>query len=146
MLLTCRLIVIALMCCTLAGCSKSESLQRAEVSGTVTWKDQPIEDGEIVFTPDESTKAPPGSGVIKDGKYQLVGRSALVNGTYSVQIRAFGKELSKELSPGGLDRPQSVGISNKEQILPEKFNTKSTIEKVTINGTAPVTKNFDLKE
>jgi hypothetical protein len=146
MLVIRRLIVVGLMMCCMAGCSKSETLQRTEVSGTVTWKDQPIEDGEIVFTPDESTKAPPGSGVIKDGKYQLTGRSALVNGAYSVQIRAFGKELPKELSPGGLDRPQSFGIPNKEQILPEKFNTKSTIEKVTISGNAPVTQNFDLKE
>lgn len=137
--------LLMLVLCTV-GCGKTDPLKRIEVSGSVTYNGTPIADGDITFFPEAGTNAPPGSGDIRAGAYRLTGRTGLVAGTYSVRINSYREFASKELSPGGLDRPQSIGGTNKEQILPVKFNAKTTIEKITISGDAPVTKDFTLKD
>lgn len=131
------------------GCGESGP-ERIGMSGIVTYNGEPIEDGEISFQPVEGTQAPPTSTTIVDGKYQLPEKWALVPGTYQVAVRSYRASYDNDAKlPGStLDRPPaSGGIEVKEQLLPDKFNAKSTIEKVTVkSGQAPAEKNFDLKD
>jgi hypothetical protein len=50
------------------------------------------------------------------------------------------------LQGGALDKPpETPGIPAREQFLPEKFNTKSTLEKLKVEpGQTKVEKNYDL--
>lgn len=131
-----------------AGCGNSGP-ERIGVSGQVTYNGEPIEDGEIAFFPEAGTEAPPTSTTIIEGKYQLPPKWALMPGTYTVAIRSYRVSLKDKNLPGGnLDRPPPPGgIEIKDQLLPEKFNTKSTIEKLTVaSGQAPVKQDYDLRD
>ncbi|HEY0982453.1 MULTISPECIES: hypothetical protein [unclassified Schlesneria] len=129
----------------LSGCGEA-GLERIGMHGMVTYNGEPIEDGEISFQPVEGTKAPPTSAIITEGRYQLPAKWALVPGTYQVAVVSYRVALDDKLPGGALDRPPpSGGIEVKDQLLPEKFNTKSTIERITVeSGQGPVEQNFDL--
>lgn len=134
----------------MVGCGKSGP-ERIPLSGKVTYNGEPIEDGEIAFQPEPGTDAPPTSAPILDGEYKLSPNFEMVPGTYKVMIRAYQIEFDekKKLLPGGfIDRPPPPnGIDVKAQLLPEKFNTKTEIEKLTVeSGAGPVEQNYDLKD
>ncbi|MDB5391702.1 MAG: hypothetical protein JWM11_7348 [Planctomycetaceae bacterium] len=140
------LLSAAVLC--FAGCSE-RGPERVGMSGEVTYNGDPIEDGEISFLPDVGTDAPPTSTTIVEGKYELPAKWALVPGTYKVSVNSYKVSLNDGNLPGStLDRPPPPsGIVVKEQLLPEKFNTKSTIEKLTVkSGQAAFTQDFDLKD
>lgn len=140
---------VSVLIVSVAGCGESGP-ERIGMSGLVTYNGDPIEDGEISFQPVEGTQAPPTSTTITDGKYELPAKWALVPGTYQVAVRSYRPSYDdgSKLPGSTLDRPPpSGGIEVKEQLLPEKFNTSSTIEKVTVkSGQAPAEKNFDLRD
>jgi hypothetical protein len=140
------LVPVALLC--LAGCGEGGP-ERIGLSGHVTYNDVPIEDGEIAFYPDKGTETPPTSTRIIHGSYKLNDKWAIVPGTYTVSVLSY-KVPEKPSTPpvDSITNPQaSVGIVIKDQLLPEKFNTKSTIEKLTVSsGEAPVERDYDLKD
>ena len=70
----------------------------------------------------------------------LTDRSAIKPGTYQVEINAYQGEA-------GLPGDQPAGSStSRKQYLPEQFNTKSTIEPLTIPPDSdPVQHDFNLK-
>lgn len=145
-----RLFFVFVFLLGIAGCGKPGP-ERVPLSGTVTYNDEPIEDGEIAFQPEPGTDAPPTSAPILDGQYKLSPNFEMVPGTYKVLVRAYRIETDEKklLLPGGfIDRPPPPdGIQVKEQLLPEKFNTKTEIEKLTVkSGEGPVQKNFDLHD
>ncbi|MDB5340208.1 MAG: hypothetical protein JWN70_5827 [Planctomycetaceae bacterium] len=130
------------------GCGGTES-KRIGVSGNVTYNGEPIEDGEISFFPEPGTEAPPSSALIEDGKYSIAPRWELIPGTYQIRVLSYKVSLQDSKLPGGaLDRPPSPGgIELKEQLLPAKFNTKSTIDKLTVkSGQGAVKKDYDLRD
>jgi hypothetical protein len=53
-----------------AGCSSGDLPERGQVAGAVTYNGQPLEEGEIVFYPDEGR---PARGEIVDGQIVEVG-------------------------------------------------------------------------
>lgn len=140
-----RILFVVLTLTGLTGCGESGP-ERIGMSGMVTYNGEPIEDGEISFQPVAGTKAPPTSAIITEGRYQLPAKWALVPGTYQVSVLSYRVALDDKLPGSTLDRPPpSGGIEVKDQLLPEKFNTKSTIEKVTVeSGQGPIEQNFDL--
>ena len=132
----------------LVGCGESGP-ERIGMSGTVTYNGEPIFEGEISFLPADGTQAPPTSTTIMDGKYQLPAKWALVPGTYNVSVMSYKPADSSAKLPGSeLDRPPATGgIQVRDQLLPDKFNTKTTIPKITVKSGDPQTeKNFDLKD
>lgn len=143
------LVFLSLCFSFLAGCGQSGP-EKIEVFGKVTFNGQPIADGDIAFHPEAGTSGPLSSGPIKDGAYRLSDNWALVPGTYRVVVNAYrpSADTSKLIEPGGqLDRPpETPGIPRRDQILPEKFNEKSTIEKLVVaSGQKRIEKNYDLK-
>lgn len=129
----------------LVGCfGGSSGPEKVNLSGKVTYQGKPLEDGDISFRPAPGTNAPPTSTNIKNGTYSASDRAAIAVGTFNVEIRGYKKREGAVKDSAGFERP---GVDNREQILPEKFNTKSTIEQVTIvKGKSSQTKDFDLKE
>lgn len=128
------------------GCGKGKGPERFEVSGKVTYNGEPIADGDITFQPVEGTNAPTASGTIKNGLYKLEGDFGVAAGTYEVRVNSYRASApgDKMLPGGDLDKPpETPGVPSRDQMLPEQFNTRSTIEKFTVSGKTE--KNFDLK-
>ena len=141
-------LVLSMFALAVFGCGE-KGPELIGLSGEVTYNGEPIKDGEISFSPDVGTAAPPTSTPITNGKFQLPSKWALNPGTYNVAIRAYKPSENDGKLPGsGLDRPPSPGgIPMKDQLLPAKFNTKSTIEKLTVTkGQAAITKKYELKD
>ncbi len=140
---------ISIVVLFVVGCGGAAGPERIGVSGHVTYNGEPIEDGEISFFPEAGTDAPPSSAIITDGNYEVAPKWALMPGTYAVKVLSYKVSLQDSKLPGGaLDRPPPPGgIELKDQLLPAKFNTKSTIEKLTVKSEpGGIKKDFDLRD
>lgn len=90
----------------LAGCGRSDSQPRYNVSGSVTFAGEPVPAGFILFTPDaaKGARGPAGSAQIKDGQYDTrhEGKGP-VGGPHTVTITGFdGRPADKEgFAPDG---------------------------------------------
>lgn len=127
------------------GCVTSD---KVEVQGHVNLNGKPLEDGDISFYPVAGTTSAQSSTPIKSGAYRLSKEWGLTAGTYQVRINAYREpaDKSKMLSGGALDKPpETPGIPSREQFLPKKFNTDSTIQKLVVTaGQATIKQDYDL--
>lgn len=112
---------------TAAGCGKSAAT-KLDVSGTVKYDGQDVEDGYITFVPAD-TSVGPEAGPIKDGKYT----AKVVAGKNTVKIQATRVVPGKK-GPMGEDY---VG-----QYIPEKYNEQSELDAEV--GVGKTVHNFDL--
>ncbi len=122
----------------LPGCLGEKVPRPAAVEGNVTWEDQPVENGTIVFTPIKGTPGRPASATITDGLYFLEREAGPSVGPNKVEFyihRKTGKTIKSPL-PGQDD------IEVTEQILAAKFNTESEFETQITSGSNVL--NFDL--
>lgn len=101
----------------LVGCGRSSSL--TEVSGTAVFAGQPVETGTIAFYP-ENGKGPTAAGVIIGGHYQL----NVAPGQKRVAIEAFHITGRRHFKASD---PNSPMVDIREQILPERYNTKTEL-------------------
>ena len=105
----------------LGGCN--DPLARQEVSGEVTLKGQPVEDGVIQFAPLDGQGTGDGAQIVQ-GKYRIPKAKGLSPGKYRVAIYA-GNGTSGEgnASP---DSPNAGRPVPKERV-PPAFNEKSDL-------------------
>ncbi|WP_417389870.1 hypothetical protein [Gimesia sp.] len=125
----------------LSGCGQAtDEMELTAVKGTVTYQGDPIQEGVIRLVPEKGNTAPARTTQINAGTYLFADRSAVKPGTYQVEISAYQGET-------GLPGDQPAGSStSRKQYLPEQFNTKSTIEPLTIpQDSAPVQHDFNLQ-
>jgi len=125
-------VAFALWVAALAGCSDGLGL-RQEVSGKVTLKGEPIQEGVIAFEPLDNpgvTEEATGSGdVIRNGAYHLPVEHGLLPGRYRVRITS-----GDGATPANSDEPPgpSTGKSNivsKDRVPPEyNVNTRQEVE------------------
>lgn len=100
--------VVALCC--VVGCSKGSS---CSLSGQVTLGGEPVENGNVVFRPVESTPGPAAAAKVIAGKYDVPVDKGLLAGKYRVEITAtrenvqyipdvynVASELKVDVSPG----------------------------------------------
>ncbi|UUO07420.1 hypothetical protein M4951_03705 [Blastopirellula sp. J2-11] len=75
----------------IAGCGRSDGLQRTVVSGTVSYNGEPISRGAIWFVPTASVgnQAPTGFAVIQEGRYATAANKGPVSGLYTLKITGF---------------------------------------------------------
>lgn len=137
------LVVIA----TTAGCSGS-GLEKATVSGRITYQGQPLKDGSIRFVPIKGTKGPATVGTISEGNYTATARGGVPVGTLRVEVEAYrplpgAVPYTEEQAEG--NRGVVAGDYPKEQFLPAKYNTESTVEVTIESGSKTVTKDIELK-
>jgi hypothetical protein len=133
-------LVLALVCVTLAdGCSGKPKL--AQLSGTVTFKGQPVPAGYISFTPDVATGGSLRVLQIKDGKYdsskEKEQEPGLKPGSYLLRIAGFdgiripyfgqGKQIFNEVKDIEFTVPD--GTTTKDFVIPESAGQNVKIEK-----------------
>lgn len=94
-----------------SGCGGNGNGQR-QVSGTVVFDGQPVENGEIVFHPAGGEGAAQG-GPIQDGKFQF----QATPGEKRVEITATREAAT----------PAADGLPNYVSYIPAKYNSKSTL-------------------
>lgn len=98
--------------CLLAfsGCSQ----RKAEVSGTITLDDKPVEAGTITFIPVDG-KATTEGGAISDGRYTV----HLRPGTMKITISAL------KLPPG--ETPSPAANARAQETIPARYNRNSEL-------------------
>ncbi len=110
------------------GCGGSGG--RMAISGDVTLKGKPLEEGVIEFVSDTGKSG----ATISKGKYEILAMQGLLPGTYKVLITA-GDGKTPADSPDGLPGPTGANIVSKDLIPPE-YNTKSKQE-ITVKSSPP---------
>jgi hypothetical protein len=113
---------------TLGGCG--DPLNRQEVTGEVTLKGQPVEDGVINFAPLDGQGTGDGAQIVK-GKYRIPREKGLSPGKYKVSIYA-GNGLSGE-GDASPDAPKA-GFKPARERIPPEYNEKSTVVKEVVKG------------
>lgn len=107
-----------------AGCGSQVKTVRAW--GEVRWQGKPVEDGVIVFFPVDGTAGPSTGGSIAAGRYDVPqAKGPRADGTYRVEITASGKE--RLYNPNASPTASFTAVPVREQLLPPRFNTASTL-------------------
>lgn len=141
------ILVLLVAAATVAGCNRG-GLEKATLSGRITFQGQPIQDGSIRFVPVKGTKGPATVGTIRGGSYTATARGGVPVGTLRVEVEAYrplpgAKPYTKEQAEG--NRGVVEGDYPKTQFLPPKHNTKSTLEVTIEPGSGHATKDFELQ-
>jgi hypothetical protein len=102
------------------GCGDGKGPQR--VSGSVFFKGQPLDDGEIQFRPVDPTTPSLSGGSIVDGTYEVPSVSGLMPGKYRVMINS--PDRKQKIYVARADPEMGGGYVFKERI-PARFNSKS---------------------
>jgi hypothetical protein len=111
--------------------------QNEAVSGSVTWKGQPLDQGTIEFVP--AGQGVPVGGVILNGRYQFLSTPGVPPGTYQVRISSRkGKASRPDIADFEMSDP-----TVKEQI-PAKYNVKTEL-KAEVKRGGGNTFDFDLQ-
>jgi hypothetical protein len=128
-------ILLFLLLFSLAGCGASNGLDLGRVSGTITYKGEPIRNGTVLFMPDEAkgTHGPAAMGVIaSDGTYVMTteqtGDGALV-GIHKVGILAIGK------TP--ISTPEGAGETKEDDEVKAFFANKAAAASPKSKGARP---------
>jgi hypothetical protein len=123
----------ALVC----GCARGPV--RYEVSGKVTYKGQPVEEGIIDFEPLDSQGSKDGATIL-NGEYRVPKEKGLFPGRYKVAIViGDGAPTSGNAEPSA----RLPGFVPGKERAPPEFNTKSTlVREVTPGG--PNVFNFEI--
>lgn len=138
---------VCVMACLLAlssGCGKGDGLDRQAISGSVTLDGTPLKEGQIQFFPAANTKDAIASGAkITGGSYSISREEGLIPGSYSVQVTASGGE---QAPPEGSDGMPGTGPKHDKELLPAKYNAKTTLKAEVKAGEAnkfdfPLTSN-----
>jgi len=109
--MTKRLFALAMLVAFVGGCGSGSNLNLAPVSGTVTYRGQPLTHGQVVFLPQGDTKGPQAVGEIgSDGKYAMMtaNKSGAAVGTHKVTVicrRKVSEEEARNLVIGNLLTP-----------------------------------------
>ncbi len=117
--------IICLLLNSLWGCREQASGPvRYELKGTVTYNNQPVPAGEMVFSPDSAAgNSGPGSvALIENGKYSIPRNQGVVGGPYVVTIHGFTAPPSAAAvpEPGTSDSKQLFTTIDLKQELPPK--------------------------
>ncbi|MEX0724864.1 MAG: hypothetical protein WEB58_09355 [Planctomycetaceae bacterium] len=133
------------------GCG-DDGPPKSSIKGTVTYKGEPVKTGDISFLPDEEKGGIPTSAPIVEGKYETDPRFGIAAGTYKCSIVGYHQKTPPAEGTGDADYhpsgiPDPTGILSREFYIPEKYNTKTELEPITVTGTeGTIEKNFDLAE
>jgi hypothetical protein len=121
----------------LAGCGGSAT-ERQAVSGTVTFKGSPLDQGTIQFIPLAPTKGTFSGERIENGRYTIARAKGLLPGLYRVQISSGVPHSKAEEAAPGESGPPAV-----ERIPPEFSGEKSRL-KAEVKADGPNTFDFTI--
>jgi hypothetical protein len=137
-------IVAALLVVFAAGCGRSS---RIAVKGTVSVNGQPLETGDISFSPVMPSGGPTAGAAIARGAYNIPAEQGLLPGDYKVQIHAFrgtGKKTWDGMGEPNAPASQKHYVEETEQFIPAQYNDATELKAAIAPGRANDVK-FDLK-
>jgi hypothetical protein len=110
------------------GCSTGP--QRHEVTGTVLFQGQPLDEGIIDFEPLDGQGSKSGAS-ITNGQYKIPQDKGLFAGRYRVSIVGGGGPAAPANpdEPPGPDAPKPAHTPGGKDRIPAEFNTKSKLVK-----------------
>jgi hypothetical protein len=113
---------VGLVLLVVVGCGPRT--ENEAVSGRVTWKGQPLDQGTIEFAPTEGQEAQPAVLLIKDGRYELPRPPGLALGSYQVRISSRqGK------APRRTDIPDAdLADPTVKERIPPRYNLKTELK------------------
>jgi hypothetical protein len=107
------------------GCSSGRD-ERGEVRGHVTLDGKPLVLGAITLEPIEGGAGEVTGGLVRDGRYELVGSAAARVGAYRVAVIASpiptGRMIQDKTKPPGTLTPELIG-----GIVAKRFNVATTL-------------------
>jgi hypothetical protein len=112
-----------------------------EVSGSVTWQGQPLDQGTIEFAP-AGGQGLAANGIIQDGRYHLLSTPGVAPGSYQVRIHSRESPLRRS-NPNAPSDIELIDRKAKERI-PAKYN-RNTELKAEVKKGGGNTFDFDLK-
>jgi hypothetical protein len=119
-----HLIWLSAVMLLLTGCDSGP--RRMRLWGEVSFENQPITEGTIVFTPVPSTKGPSTGASIRDGKYEVPeAAGGFLGGVYRVEISALRRTGKKIPSFMIKDAPD---FELSENYIPDRYNRESELE------------------
>lgn len=132
-------VAIGFLVCLLGlfGCGDKSQVRRAAVEGSVTFDNEPVEQGVILFVPDVGVVGPPVQVMITKGKYTAPAATGPTVGRNSVQITA-NRKTGKERLVQGVQAEEVV------QFIPDKYNTETTLQATIVPGENSI--DFDLQD
>lgn len=117
----------------LSGCGGDDGVSRYAVSGTVTYKGERLDHGNITFTPNDVAKGRVANSTIESGSYTLSSlgdRDGAVPGQYKVSVTSKEVDPSKIRDRPGrrVAKPKVVGKANNDErsLVPKKYETSQT--------------------
>jgi len=142
--------VTVLLATVFSGCGGDDTKPMADlvpVSGTVSFDGKPLEQGRIMFAPDDVTIGQPASGVITNGEFTVittVSAPGVVAGKYKVRIEAFEGDGATEM-PAPSGTPESMLLNQRTSLIPMKYGDvkSSGLEVEVESGMDPL--KFDLE-
>jgi hypothetical protein len=137
----CQLMLLVVV----AGCSKG-GMTKVVVSGDVSYKGQPVNNGQILFYPTGNTQGPVSGASIKDGHYEAVGKGGVPVGTHRVVINGYRAAKIANQAAAQAAAAMEGESGTREQYLPAKFNDKSTLEVTVDAGQSRAVKDFQLTD
>ena len=121
-----------LVALAIAGCS-SDSGDRGEMRGVVTLDGKPLPLGSITLEPIAGSAGEVTGGLVRDGRYELVGPAAARVGSYRVAViaspTATGRMVQDKSKPPGTRSPEMIG-----GVVAERFNVATTLSVVVGPG------------
>jgi murein DD-endopeptidase MepM/ murein hydrolase activator NlpD len=113
------------------GCNSGDPA-RQEITGTVTLKNRPVEEGIIRFEPMDNQPTGDGATITK-GEYRIPRKQGMYAGRYRVEIYlGDGSSGAGNADPSGGRRGPGKGID----LAPPEYNTKSK-QIVTVTDEGP---------
>ena len=126
----------AITLATLSGCSDPQG--RQEVTGEITLKGRPLDDGLINFAPLDGQPTGDGAQIV-NGQYRIPREKGLAPGRYKVTIYGGdGRSGAGDASP---DSPYAGSKPGQERV-PAEYNKKSNVVKEVKGG--PNKFDFDI--
>jgi|SRR6516225_6425211 hypothetical protein len=119
---TLRLPLVGFAICIFSGCG-GKGLQRYEVSGQVTFKNQPLAEGIIEFEPVDGQGTKSGALITK-GEYRIPKNKGLFPGRYKITIVAGdGVSGSGNAEPAA----PTPGVTPGKERIPPEYNVRSKV-------------------
>ncbi|MFG0332026.1 MAG: hypothetical protein ACF8TS_01565 [Maioricimonas sp. JB049] len=122
-----------------SGCGDASgggALQRAAVSGTVTFNGQPLSEGFVRFVPVDGTPGPKTSVPVSQGRFEVEADRGPVVGMHRIEIQSTDDGGYAMDDEDALRRLRESGVKRIDAIrIPPAYNARSTLmEAVTAAG------------
>jgi hypothetical protein len=139
-------VAVGCLAAVMSGCGR-DGPERIVVSGTVTFRSEPVKTGEIRFIPTKGTEGPAEGTLIVDGQYLASGKGGVPVGTYTVSIVAWhGWAPRRDMPSPNVPLGRQDNDPSRKQLLPAKYNSQSQLAITVKPGSGKLVQDFILTD